>query len=183
MVTDDPGIPIPVIDTERLRLRPHRPSDLDDCATLWAHSDVVRYTSRKALSKEEVWARILRYIGHWSVLGFGLWAAEDRASGRFVGDIGFADFKRDITPPLGSAPEAAWVLAPWAHGKGFATEAVRAMHTWLEAKFGPTRTVCLIDPANGGSIRVAEKSGYREWRRANYHNDPVIVIERVPAAK
>jgi RimJ/RimL family protein N-acetyltransferase len=165
---------IPIIETDRLRLRGYRPSDLDDCVALWTHLDVLRYTTRRPQTREEIWGRILRYIGHWAVAGYGLWAAEDKESGRLIGDVGFADFKRDITPSLGTAPEAAWVLAPWAHGRGFATEAVRAMHTWL----GPKRTVCIIDPGNTASIRVAEKAGYRELLRTTYKDEPMIVFER-----
>jgi RimJ/RimL family protein N-acetyltransferase len=38
-----------------------------------------------------------------------------------------------MQPSLGSAPEAGWVMAPRAHGKGYATEAVRAALAWADA--------------------------------------------------
>jgi RimJ/RimL family protein N-acetyltransferase len=69
---------------------------------------------------------VLRYAGLWTLVGLGYWVARDRATGRFVGEGGLADFRRDLTPALGNAPEVGWVLAPWAHGRGLATEAVRA---------------------------------------------------------
>ncbi len=61
---------------------------------------------------------MLRYGGLWNLLGFGYWAVEEKASGRFVGDVGFGMFQREIVPSYGEAPEAGWVLAPWCHGQG-----------------------------------------------------------------
>ena len=135
----------------------------------------------------------MRYVGHWTVLGFGYWVVREKASGRFVGEVGFADFRRELTPsnesptdgepqtyrPLEGAPEIGWVLAPWAHGKGFATEAARAAIDWCETRFGAVRTVCVVNPENALSIRVAEKCGYREWARASYKGAPTILFERL----
>ena len=67
------------------------------------------------------------------------------------------------------------MLAPWAHGKGFATEAVRAILAWGAAHLGG-RTVCMIDPANLASIRVAEKCGYKEFARTTYKGEPTILF-------
>jgi RimJ/RimL family protein N-acetyltransferase len=60
------------------------------------------------------------------LLGFGYWVIEDKATGRFVGEVGFADYKRDMESPVKEAPEIGWVLAADAHGSGYATEAARA---------------------------------------------------------
>jgi len=101
----------------------------------------------------------------------------EKGSGRFVGEVGFADYKRDITPPLGDGPEAGWALATWSHGKGFATEAMVGAHAWREARFGKGRTICIIGPENTASMRVAEKCGYREIARRE-HQGPIIVFGR-----
>ena len=87
---------VPVIETERLRLRAHRPDDFAACAAMWALPDVVRYIGGKPFSGEEVWSRVLRYAGHWQWMGFGFWALEEKATGSFAGDLGFAEFKREI---------------------------------------------------------------------------------------
>ncbi len=167
--------PTPVVETGRLLLRGHRPGDLDDCAAIWADAEVARYTTGSPLSREEVWSRLLRYIGHWTALGYGIWAVEEKSTGRYLGNVGFADFKREMTPALGDTPEAAWVLAPWSHGRGFATEAVRAAQAWLERTRGPS-SVCIISPENAASIQVAAKCGYRAWRRSIYRQHEVIVF-------
>jgi RimJ/RimL family protein N-acetyltransferase len=169
---------VPTIETARLRLRGHRGEDFDDCAAMWADAAVVRHIGGRPFSAEETWAKILRYAGLWSLLGYGYWAIEDKASGRYVGDVGFADFKRAVQPSFDGAPEIGWALVPWACGQGFATEAVGAALGWGDWHLGAAATVCMIDPDNAASIRVAEKCGYREFARATYKNQPTILFRR-----
>lgn len=173
----------PTIETARLRLRGHRVADFADCAAMWGDAAVARHIGGRPSSAEESWARILRYAGLWPLLGYGYWAVAEKASGRFVGDVGFADFKRDMQPSFDGAPEIGWVLASWAHGQGFATEAVGAAVAWGDRHFGAAPTVCMIDPDNAASIRVAEKCGYREYARATYKGQPAILFRRAGAAR
>jgi RimJ/RimL family protein N-acetyltransferase len=149
---------------------------------MWADPIVTRHIGGVAFTAEQTWHKLLRYAGLWSLLGFGYWCVVDRASGRFVGEVGFADFHRDIDPPFGDAPEAGWVLAPWAHRKGFATEALGAAIRWLDENRAPKRSVCLIDAENVASIRVAEKCGYAFWCESQYHGTPSRLFERVHRA-
>jgi RimJ/RimL family protein N-acetyltransferase len=169
---------VPVIETERLKLRPHRLDDFIPCSAMWADSVVTRYIGGKPLSGEESWARLLRYVGHWSLLDFGYWVIEEKATGTFAGEIGFADYKRNLEPSLDGAPEIGWVVASKFHGKGYATEAVRAAVTWGDKHFERSRTACLIHPENLPSIRVAEKCGYRESHQATYKGQPTTVFIR-----
>jgi RimJ/RimL family protein N-acetyltransferase len=167
---------IPTIETKRLTLRGHRLEDFPECAALWADPEVTRYIGGRPSTEEEVWARLLRYVGHWALLGFGYWVVLEKSTGRFVGEVGLANFRRAIEPSFLGAPEAGWVLAPWAHGRGFATEAIGAVMAWGGKRFGASRTVCMIDPGNLPSIRVAEKCGYREFARTTYKGDPTILF-------
>ena len=98
---------------------------------MWCDLDVTRYIGGKPFSREEVWSKILRYAGHWSLLGFGYWVIADRESGRFLGEAGFADFKRQIEPSFTDLPEIGWALASEAQGAGIATEAVGAVAAWV----------------------------------------------------
>jgi len=178
---DDPTGLVPSLVAERLVLSRHTLDDFEACAAMWGNPAVTRHIGGQPSSREDVWSRLLRYAGHWSLMGFGYWAIREKSSGRFAGEIGFADFKRDIQPSFGGAPEIGWALAPWAQGKGFATEAVRAAIAWGDAKFERARTVCLIAPDNLPSLRVAEKTGYREFVRTTYKTKPTILFERFPA--
>lgn len=167
----------PTLDTDRLRLRGHVASDLEVCTKMWATPEVTRFIGGRPFTKEETWSKILRYAGHWSLLGFGYWVITEKAGSRFVGEVGFADFQREIDPPL-DGPELGFALAPWAHGQGFATEAVLAAHAWLAMRCGTIRTSAIIDPGHTASVRVIEKCGYRELRRAAYKGSPTVVYER-----
>ena len=145
---------------------------------MWANPAVTQFIGGRPFTAEETWARFLRYIGHWSVLGFGYWMVEERASRSFAGEVGFADFRREITPSIDGIPELGWALAPCFHGRGYATEAVRAAQGWGEANLQSRRSVCLIHPENLPSLRVANKCGFREWTRATYKNQPTIILTR-----
>jgi RimJ/RimL family protein N-acetyltransferase len=169
---------VPTLETERLRLRAHRESDFDAIAAVWADSVVVRYTVGKPLSREEAWTKLVRNAGLWSVLGYGYWVLEEKATGDFVGELGFADFKRDIQPSIEGIPESGWILMPRFHGQGYATEAVRAALAWGDLRFGGRRTVCLIHEENTPSFRVAEKCGYREYQRTRYKEQALVMLER-----
>lgn len=170
---------VPVLQTKRLTMRGHRLDDFADCAAMWADPVVTRYIGGKPLSEEEAWTRLLRYAGHWALMGFGYWAIEERDTGHFVGELGFADYKRDIEPSIKGVPELGWALASKAHGKGYATEAVGAAVAWGDAHFGSARTVCLVHPENLASIRVAEKCGYKEFQRTTYKGHPTIMFARL----
>ena len=64
----------------------------------------------------------------WRHMGFGFWAIEEKATGRFIGEAGFHELRRDIEPSIEGTLEAGWGFVTDAHGKGFATEAVGACH-------------------------------------------------------
>ncbi len=169
---------IPVITTDRLILRGHRLEDFAASAAMWADPAVTQHITGRPCSEEETWARFLRYIGHWALVGFGYWLVEEQATQKFVGEVGFADYKRDIEPSIQGIPELGWVLASDMHGKGYATEAAHAALAWGDQYFGAVQTVCLIAPRNSASIRVAEKCGYRERLRTTYKGSPTILMVR-----
>ncbi|MES2896940.1 MAG: GNAT family N-acetyltransferase [Pseudomonadota bacterium] len=167
----------PVIETERLILRGHVKSDLDDCLAMWGDAEVTRFIGGKPAALDEVWSRLLRYIGHWDQMDYGFWTVREKAGGRFVGEVGFADFKRQMSPSFGRTPEMGWALSPAVHGKGYATEAVSGALAWADQRFDCGRLVCMISPDNAPSLRVAEKAGFREFARTSY-NGEVILLER-----
>jgi RimJ/RimL family protein N-acetyltransferase len=169
---------IPVLETERLLLRGHRVDDLDDVYALWSDPEGVRYTVGQPQTREHSWSRLNRYVGHWALLGYGYWVVTIRKTGRPIGEIGLADFRREIDPPLEDEPEMGWILAGHAHNQGYATEAGRAVLRWRDTTLPGTGTTALIAPANLRSIRLAEKLGFHETRAATYHDEPTLVLRR-----
>ncbi len=168
---------VPVLETQRLRLRAHRVEDFQALAEMWAHPDVHRYLSVNPSTREESWLRLLRYAGLWNFLGYGCWAVEELATGRCIGDLGYADFKRGISA-LEGLPEMCWVLAAEAHGKGYASEALAAAMAWGLAHFGDNHCACIISPDNTGSVKVATKAGFRPAGQATYRDEPILLFIR-----
>ena len=169
---------VPILETERLRLRGYRREDFPNRAKLWADPEVVRYTSGTPLGEMDSWARLLTIVGLWEVVGYGYWLFEEKSTGRYVGEIGFADFKREIIPSFSGVPEIGWILGREFHGKGYATEGVRAALAWGDSHFPDPRTVCIIAPENSPSLRVAEKMGYHEYARSTFRDKPIVLLER-----
>lgn len=169
----------PVLETDRLRLRVHRLDDYESCCALTSDPVAVQFIYQKPLTREEVWARLHRFVGHWTLLDHGLFAVEERATGRMIGEVGLADFHRGLGEDFDGVPEFAWMLASDAHGKGYATEAARAALGWMEARFAPPRTVCIIDPDNVASLRVAAKLGFAAFGEAEYKGKTVLKLERI----
>ena len=169
---------VPVIHTARLTLRGHRVEDFDALVAMWADSSVVRFIGGKPSTRDETWSRLLRYAGHWSLLGFGFWAVELTAESRFVGDVGFADWKREISPSLDGMPEGGWVFSPDVHGMGIANEAVQAALAWMDTRFKGATTSCIISEDNVASVRVAQKNGYREFARSDFKGSVVVQYRR-----
>jgi len=172
------GALVPVLETDRLILRAHRADDYADCLAICADPVVVRHLGGRPFSGEEVWRRLLSYVGMWQLLGYGYWAVEEKESGSYIGHIGYTDFKRDIQPSLQGMLEFGWILASHAHGKGYASEAVAAMTAWSQTHFPDRRVVCIISPENLPSIRVAEKAGFRQWQQSVYHDSPTLIFTR-----
>jgi RimJ/RimL family protein N-acetyltransferase len=170
--------PMPTLQTERLILRAHTRADFAACAAMWSDPRVTAYIGGTPSSPQQTWMRMLGYRGLWSLLDYGYWAVEERSSGAFIGDVGFADFQRVLVPSIAGIPEMGWVLAPDAHGRGYATEATSAALAWADEHLDVPRIACIIAPANEPSIRVAAKCGFLEIARTTYQEKPTILFER-----
>ncbi|PCG14321.1 GNAT family N-acetyltransferase [Sphingomonas adhaesiva] len=164
--------------TERLSLQMPALSDLPDMVALWSDPEVVRYIGGRVLSDEEIWQRLLRYRGHWALLGYGYWTVRERGTGAFVGEIGFADWHRPGLPELEGSPEGGWVLPPSMHGKGYASEALDAALAWLDRTVKPSSSACIIAPDNVASLKLAERSGYRLVRKGIYRDSETCILTR-----
>lgn len=171
----------PTIETPRLRLRGHTYGDLDACVLMWSDPVVTHFIGGKPFTPSQTWARLQSYVGHWNLLGYGYWVIEENDGHDFVGEIGFADFKREIAPSMQGVPEIGFALSPAFHGRGYATEAVNAVLEWADTHLPTGRTVCLINPANAASRRVVEKCAYRVFEEGLFNDQPVLFFERFRA--
>lgn len=168
----------PTLATARLVLRPFRESDIEAQARTMADPGIVRHLGGTPFAREDAWRRLLCAPGLWALLGYGYWAVVEREGGAYVGQIGFADFKRDMTPNIEGLPEMGWILAPDMHGKGYATEAVGAAIAWADAVLKAPELTAIIDHANTPSIRVAEKNDFSIREEATYRGAPILLFRR-----
>ena len=168
----------PILETARLTIRPYRPSDLDAHAAILADGEITRQLGAAPFSREESWRRMLCAPGLWDMLGYGYWAVERRSDGAFLGQVGFADFKRDMQPAIEGLPEMGWIFGRHAHGQGYAGEAVAAGLDWADQKLGVAEIVAIIDPGNAPSIRLAERAGFSEREDAVYRGDRILLFRR-----
>ena len=100
----------PPLETPRLRLRPYRVADFDSYAAIFSEEPVMRFLGGQPLSREVCWTRLVRQIGMWPTMGFGFFALELKATGALIGEAGFHDLKRELSPTTEGTLEAGWGL-------------------------------------------------------------------------
>jgi RimJ/RimL family protein N-acetyltransferase len=141
------------LETQRLLMRMWRDADIKEYAELCADAEVMRYMGGKTLDRTEAWKHMASMIGHWYLRGYGVWAVEEKASGRLVGRIGC------INPEGWPGFEVGWTLKREFWGKGYATEAARRSLEYAFDELNQPHVISLIHPENRASIRVAERIG------------------------
>jgi RimJ/RimL family protein N-acetyltransferase len=146
---------------------------------MWANPDVARFIGGSPSTPQESWFRMLRYAGFWTLLGYGYWAITDATTGTFLGEAGFADFRRNV-PMLAHYPEIGWALDPIAWGRGIATEAVRAVVEWGDANLPIPESRCIIDSTNEASVAVATKAGFQAIGETPIYDTNITVFSRSP---
>jgi len=173
-----------ILRTERLILRPHGMEAFERYAPMWLTQSMSgdQLSPLHVLSEEQVWARLLRWIGHWQVFGFGPFMVEKLDGGEICGEVGLGYFHRGHGARFDNAPEAMWKISNHCQGQGFAREAMSASLDWFNGIDISERVVCMIDPANLPSIILAEKLGFAEFGRQDYHGEELVLFERSNAA-
>ena len=146
-----------VLETERLVLRTWTLDDFDDLAAMLADPKVMEFLAidGKPESRFAAWRALCGIVGHWQLLGFGMFAAIDRASGALVGRVG--PWQPEGWPDF----EVGWVLRSQYWGRGYATEAANRCIAHAFTDLGRDHLSSFILPENTRSIRVAERVGER----------------------
>jgi len=143
-----------VVRTGRLVLRPHRPDDVDAVhratqdpeSQRWLTAAPVPYTVEDARRFVEEKAARERSDG------LGLPVAVE-ADGEFAGNAGI-HFR-----PGRLGPEIGYAIAPWARGRGYATEVARALADWA-LDHGAARVHLYVDVRNTPSLAVARRAEF-----------------------
>jgi RimJ/RimL family protein N-acetyltransferase len=168
---------IPVIETERLRLRAPVMADFDAYAAMWADQRVTAYIGGNPRTRNESWARFIGMHGLWALCGYGYWLFADRRTDALMGVGGLASFERGL-PDIDGVPEAGWAMAPDAWGRGLATEAMAAVLDWSDTVLKAPIVRCIIDPGHTASEKVAAKLGFVLFGRGDLDGHPVNIHGR-----
>jgi RimJ/RimL family protein N-acetyltransferase len=170
------------LDTERLTLRPFVESDFEAMHAMRSSPEVVRYLYEEPFSPEQTWDWLRRMMAGSAWANEGDWlsvAVVERASGTTVGDLAFHWVsERDRTAEIG------FVFDPRHQGKGFATEAARAVVDWAFTTGGMRRVIGRLEARNAASARVLEKLGMRleahfvenEWVKDEWQSELVYAV-------
>lgn len=166
-----------LIETERLLLRPLGEQDLEAMTIYRGDPEVCRYLPFPPQTVADIRARIGHLLGSTSLEGeragvpVGIVRRED---GALIGDLVL--FHLD---PVNGSVEIGWVIRPDATGRGYATEAVRALVDAAFGIYGVRRVVARIDAENSASARLAERVGMRlearlvenEWYKGRWGDE------------
>jgi RimJ/RimL family protein N-acetyltransferase len=169
---------IPVIQTERLNLRGMGLADFPAFAAIWAEPEVVRFIGGTPFGLADAWVKFLSNAGGWVLGGYGQWGIFRKSDDVLLGFTGFFGAMRGLGPDFDAVPEVGWVLRADAHGQGFGLEATVAAHEWFDRQALGGASVALIDEGHVGSLRLAERLGYRKMREAEFSGDKVWLLKR-----
>ncbi len=149
----------PILETERLILRPPRLEDLDAWAEFYQDADAVKFIGG-AVPKSVSWRSLCTAAGSWALQGFSMFSVIEKSSGRWVGRIGAHH------PYDWPGTEVGWAVVRDCWGKGYAYEAASASMDFAVDQLGWDEVIHCIDPENHASRRLAERLGSTILRQA-----------------
>lgn len=158
------------LQTERLHLRPWRDDDIEPFAAMNADPQVMAYFA-STQSRESSTAAVARWRARMQERGWGLWAAELRRTGEFIGFIGLESPATDL--PCSPCVEVGWRLAAAHWGRGYATEGAKAALGIGFEQLGLDEIVSFTAVGNRRSRAVMERLGMTE-------TDPTFMHPALP---
>ncbi|MEL6830967.1 MAG: GNAT family N-acetyltransferase [Pseudomonadota bacterium] len=141
----------PVLETERLALRPYRQSDFEAFARYFASPRSI-YTDGP-VSRQTAWDLFCAGAGRWQIAGHGAWTIETRSDQTAVGLV---SLNTAIALP---DPELGWILWEGFEGCGYAFEAAQRARDFAVHTLNWPRLISGIHDENVNSIRLAERLG------------------------
>ena len=142
-----------VLRTERLVLWPVAPQDHAGLLAHWTEPGVRRFLFDGAVpSPGEITRAIEDSARDFAAGGYGLWLIWEPGGTEMAGTVG-------LRPLEDLGLEVFYSLAPGAWGKGYATEAARAVVEYALGRLGLPEVLAEVDEANTGSVAVVGRLG------------------------
>ena len=155
---------IPVLVTPRLILRGFQESDEPSYFAMMADPEVTRFLADgSTFTAVDAWRQMAMLAGHWAIRGYGIWAVEERATGRFVGRIGC------YNPHGWPDFEIGYTIAREFWGKGYAREGAQASLTYARDVLKRERITSVIREGNARSVKVATSLGAVHEKQVEFY--------------
>jgi len=168
-----PGMPLL---TPRLRIRPLQGADADAMFEVYSDPEGMRYVGDGSpIERPDVAAWIQKTERNYEARGYGMFAIEEAEGGVLVGFIGL------VHPGDQPEPELKYAFLPSRWGRGYATEAARAVVAFGRASLGLGRIIATTDPEHTASHRVLEKAGFTRGAPRFDEQGEIAVFESEPA--
>jgi len=139
-------------------------------AEIYSDPEVVRYL--RPLDLEGTRQQLSSFVFHWEEHGFGLWAVEERSSGRLIGRIGLVNHDDWNASPHDA--EVGWALERATWGRGLATEGGAAALRFGFKTKRMERIVSIAHRDNAASQRVMEKLGLQREGATTWRDQPIV---------
>ena len=145
------------IETERLLLRPFLLSDAKSAHHNWAGDEEVQKMYGEPVYKtvEDVQGHLEKYITAYKSDYYYRWAVVEKQSGECIGQIAYF-----LVDKLNSWGEIEYCIGSAYQGKGYATEATKAIIRYGFDEIGFNKVQICVRPSNIKSKRVIEKCGF-----------------------
>lgn len=160
-----------VLTTARLELRPAQIDDVQLAHSLWTNSHVRHFLfDDRVISQDEAGSLVEASVRSFEERGYGLWLVYSHETADLVGFAGFIASSDE-------APNLVYGVHPDFCGKGFATEAAKAVVDFVFETLALASIKADVDEPNVKSVRILEKLGMRRSRRAIVANRPLLYYE------
>lgn len=166
----------PILETERLSIRPFMLEDDQAVLDLFADGGAPHLTQYGPLDIDYARGFLRHVLQGYQKDGLGLWAVIEKATGKLIGDCGLHKAK------IGEKEEAvelAYRIHKTLWGKGFATEAAKAVLAYAFDVLNLPEVVSCIAHDNERSMRVAEKIGMTYWKEGIFMGKPCRVYRKI----
>ncbi len=120
------------------------------------------------LTIEEIWSRFLKFIGHWSIYGYGSFLVYNEISTQIVGEVGIARYVRGINKDLDTYPEVFWRTCPKERGQSISKRAMTIVLDWATKQTKLNRINAIIGASNIASLRIAEHLNFQQFGSGIY---------------
>lgn len=160
-----------VIKTTRLQLKPCQLEDIIQVHQLWTKEQIRYYLfDNRIIAIDEAQTFITESLCNFQQYGYGLWLVFLRETNNLAGFAGFLSTEEAI-------PSLIYGIAPDFWGNGYGTESASAVLCYALEKLKFPKVIADVDEPNLASVRVLQKLGMKQTRRAVVQGNPLLYFE------